>query len=317
MKTAFQKFSYMLGTLLLLFLYSCTDEIQNDILTENTPEVQVIEVPSWTKGNRSECPSMKIMKFRDMESYNKIIAKMNQMDKKQRLDYFKAIGFEGAYTMLQQADMKMDQILELDDSLEIARKIEECKNEFKDVIVFNDTDEYDITPNLKFSDENSSLVGNTEGFFMIGDNMYSPQTPLMNFVNRAPSFEIEAPGPIEPGFKPFANASLSIEKGKYTSKVTLGRLVNGNSLEVETITRKKVFLWHKIVDAFHSLTLDMQNNKWHFHDYLTNPYGKRWLILWIPCEEAQPSFNAYITDFQSTACEGESGNAQFTNVSAY
>ena len=48
-----------------------------------------------------------------------------------------------------------------------------------------------------------------------------------------------APGPIQPGWKEFKNASLTIKKGKYKSTMTIGRIVNGHSLAISLPNKKE------------------------------------------------------------------------------
>ena len=123
-------------------------------------------------------------------------------------------------------------VFEIDDENQFKEQIDRYKEKYRNIFSFNTSDTYDVTPYFTFTDDKLSLVGNVRGYVVIGNTLKMPE-------NNTPTYDVDdeiamaaAPGPIEPGFKGFKGASLSIKNGKYRSTMTIGRIVNGNSFAV-------------------------------------------------------------------------------------
>lgn len=73
----------------------------------------------WVKetGSASEYLNMPVLHFRD-EAYSETLRQLKNMTENERFTYFQQLGFEGAYTLWEQADRELDKIfdMESDDS---------------------------------------------------------------------------------------------------------------------------------------------------------------------------------------------------------
>lgn len=121
------------------------------------------------------------------------------------------------------------------------------------------------------------------------------------------------PTPIEPGFKGFKDASLTIKNGKYKSTMTIGRIVNGNSFAVEFKTKKKQLFWKKSVKAGYSAMLTMKSSKFNYKNTVFCPYGKEVSILNLPIERVGNVFDAVVENFKSSRGDAK-GNQSFHNI---
>ena len=147
-----------------------------------------------------------------------------------------------------------------------------------------------------------NFVGNAKGYVVIGNHLVGPQNDTPNFtgtytVTTKSNTRASVPGPIQPGFRSFNGASLTIKNGKYKSTMTLGRIVNGNSFAIEFVTKKKQFLWKKKVKASYSLNLEMSSSKFHHSNIVTCPSGPTICILNLPIDFVGTVFDASVTNF--------------------
>lgn len=313
-----KKASMALFLFMSVSLFSCSNEEEFGPVNEKViPALEVSKMSDWLPNTRSsfdESGDMPVLHFKDEQAYNETIAKLNEMNKEERDTYFKTIGFDGAYTIWNHADEELEQIFEIEDSIRFENEISNYKEKYDKIFAFNTIDAYDATPYLTFTDDNLSLVGNIKGYVVIGNTLKMPG-------NNTPTFDVDdevataavAPGPIEPGFKGFKNAALSIKNGKYKSTMTIGRIVNGNSFAVEFVTKKKQFLWKKSVSASYSAELEMQSSKFHHKNVVICPNGCKVSILNLRIETVGNVFNAHVRNFKCS--RGNSlGNQSFNNI---
>lgn len=299
-------------------LFSCSNENEFTLPNEKTSsDVEVSKMSDWLPETRSitdQFSDMPVLHFKDELAYNETIKKLNEMDKEERDNYFKELGFNGAYTLWNRADSELEQIFEIEDEVEMGKQIDEYKEKYNNLFSFNTIDTYDVTPYLTFTDDNLSLVGNIKGYVVIGNTLKMPKdnTPTYDMDDEV-ALTAAVPGPIQPGFKGFKNASLTIKNGKYKSTMTIGRIVNGNSFAVEFATKKKQFLWKKSVSASYSAELEMQSSKFHHKNVVLCPKGYKVSILNLPIETVGNVFNALVTNFKSS--RGNTVGAQnFKNI---
>lgn len=94
-----------------------------------------------------------------------------------------------------------------------------------------------------------SLLGNIKGYVVIGNSLRGPKYdyPTYDLDEVVSATRAAEPTPIEPGFKGFKDASLTIKNGKYKSTMTIGRIVNGNSFAVEFKTKKKQLFGKRVL----------------------------------------------------------------------
>lgn len=112
-KSKKMKLSYVtvLG-FLVLGLFSCNNEneILNSAKENQLPEVEVSNLSAWSNGTRSSNGTQdeKVLRFRDLETYRKVLSKLSGMTDEEKTSYFQEIGFDGAFTLLQSANNEAD-----------------------------------------------------------------------------------------------------------------------------------------------------------------------------------------------------------------
>lgn len=303
--------NHLLAVLSLVFgLSSCSNDDNLSTTTgkdERQPDVEVSTVGQWTahedNGTRSVSAEADdpVLHFRNEEVYNRISKELMKKSDHERMDYFKQIGFKGAFAQMVEADNELEKIFDNDDPALLQRLISGYKEKYKDRFSFNPTDTFDVTPNLPFEDEKLALVGNMRGKVVVGNRLIQPGTA---------STRAFPTGPIEPGFRASKSASITIKRKKYKSTMTLGRIVNGYSMAVEFKTTKKVLLWRKSVRASHSANLSYNGGP-QIPVYC--PEGAKVTILNIHPQPFSPKYNAEIKGFKSSKCPGP-GNAVFKDI---
>ena len=313
-------YSWSSSAIALLFLavgfHSCSnDEDLKMIGTENVPEVEVSKMSFWGASTRSSNEDIPVLHFRDEQVYHQKMAELKAMSDEEKLSYFREIGFDGAFSTLYAADEEADGILENDNEEYIKKQVEVFKEKYSNLLAFNPEDTYDITPYLSFSDDELSLVGNIDGYVVIGNKLQQAKKNYPTYDEREviSTMNLSA-GPIEPGWKEFKNASLTIKKGKYKSTMTIGRIVNGNSFAVNFKTKKKVVLWHKSVSTNYSIeSLSFHSSQFNYSNKVTCPRSAV-CILNLPIETVGTTFDANVKGFQSGKCGDTKGNQSFKGV---
>lgn len=123
---------------LTLGLFSCNNE--NEIMDNTTDsqlsEVEVSNLSEWNNETRSSngIQDEKVLRFRDLDTYRKVLSKLSSMTDEEKTSYFQKIGFDGAFTLLQSANNEADLILDSDDLNYIEAKANQTK---KKVVFWN------------------------------------------------------------------------------------------------------------------------------------------------------------------------------------
>lgn len=310
----------MMAVCLALGIVSCSneEEIVSQSNNNSSPEVEVSRMSDWLPDTRSisdGLADMPVLHFQNEQAYNQTIEKLSNMTKEDRDTYFEKLRFDGAYTLWNRADEELDQIFDTEDTLRIEKLINDYKAKYGNIFSFNTIDTYDVTPYFTFTDNELSLVGNIKGYVVVGNTLKAPEvsTPTYDVDEETVSTRALHPGPIQPGFKSFKDASVTIKNGKYRSTMTIGRIVNGNSFAVEFKTKKKVLLWKKNVAAGYSADLAMDNSKFHHKNKVFCPYGKEVSILNLRIETVGNAFDAKVNNF--TSSRGKTvGSQVFKNI---
>ena len=290
-------------------LSSCSNDDTLSTVTngDTQPDVEVSTVGQWIAhgGNTTRSVSAEadepVLHFNNEEVYNRVTQELMKKSDLECMDYFKQIGFKGAFAQFIEADNELEKIFDNDDPVLLQRLISEYKDKYKDKFSFNSTDTFDITPNLPFDDEKLALVGNMHGMVVVGNKIIKPSSATTRAIHN---------GPIEPGFRASRGASITIKRKKYKSTMTLGRIVNGNSMAVEFKTTKKVLFWRKSVRATHTANLGYNGGPLI---PVFCPAGAKVTILNINTQPFSPTYSAEIKDFKSSKCSGP-GNATFKNI---
>lgn len=310
----------MAAVCLALGVVSCSNE--EEIISQSNnnsfPEVDVSRMSDWLPDTRSTSDAladMPVLHFQNEQAYNQTIEKLSNMTKEDRDTYFEKLKFDGAYTLWNRADEELEQIFDTEDTLRIEKLINDYKAKYGNIFSFNTIDSYDVTPYFTFTDNELSLVGNIRGYVVVGNTLKAPEvsTPTYDVDEETVSTRALHPGPIQPGFKGFKDASVTIKNGKYRSTMTIGRIVNGNSFAVEFKTKKKVVFWKKNAAAGYSADLAMHSSKFNHRNKVFCPYGKEVSILNLRIETVGNVFDANVDNF--TSSRGKTvGRQAFKNI---
>lgn len=277
-------------------------------------------LPQARRWQRDSIPSGTVLKFDSEDDFQRTYNELKHMSIAQRFAYFQRIGFANAEMILDRADEELEQIFDLNDFNAFSDSINSFKQKYKDEFVFNDSDQYDVTPYLAFSDDQRLLLGNAQGYVVVGNELTLPSntTPsdassnIYSYENgQLKSISV---GTLQPGFRAYGNTSLTIKNGKYRSTMTFGHIVNGDSFAIEFVTKRKRFLWKKKVKASYSLNLELKNSRYDRSVHVTCPAGPRFCILGIPTAEVfGNTCNVYVSNFKSSRGNA-SGSATFNNI---
>lgn len=306
-----------LATCCSLGMISCENKEFTDVEFTEAPAVEVSTMGAWQSHTRvNDNTDMPVLHFKDQQTYNAVINELKGMDKDGILDYFARLGFDGAYSVWHKADKELDAIFDLEDSIEVCSAIENFKEKYADIFSFDPSDEYDVTPYLNFTDRDMALIGNIAGYVVVGETLLEAASDAPSFENHVftDNIQVYTRAAVDPGFKAFDTGSLSISQDKFTCTMTLGRIVNGNSFAVEFVTKKKILLWKKKVEARCTMTLGMSSSIFSHSNNVICPEEATVVVLGLPIETVGMQFNANVTNFTCSKCPDTVGAATFTNV---
>ncbi len=139
------------------FLMACNSDesIITDIAPKEYSKVEVIDG---------------VLKFQDQAIYDSIVNELASMDIEERDAFYEELGFNPIANTLSEADDELEQMSNLQNIGEFKAQYSSFKDKYKDVFLFNDQDEEDLSPYISFVDFHHELVSNTEGYFYIGEN---------------------------------------------------------------------------------------------------------------------------------------------------
>lgn len=305
-------------------IVSCDKEETMNQLNSNIPIVEVSTMSAWQGQTRNANEAdMPVLRFRNQQACDEVINNLKAMDKETALSYFRDLGFDGAYSLWHTADAELDAIFNMEDSVEICNAIENFKERYAESFSFDPNDEFDVTPYLNFTDDKMALIGNIAGYVVIGETLVGAESNSPTFDTHAYTSDVQMiqtaqtrvyTGPVEPGFKGFYDASLTISKDKFTCTMTLGRIVNGNSFAVEFITKKKVLFWKKKVDATCSMMLETISPVSTIKGQVICPEPAKVTILNVPIEAVGMDYDAEVTNFTCSKCSGVVGSKSFKGI---
>lgn len=320
--TLFKKNASLLAICLSLSICSCTNnEEEIDVPEHNIyQDIEVSIMGKWLPGTRNVFNAdsdMPVLHFRNEQVYYQTIAKLNEMSVEERDAYFKELGFDGAYLLWKQADDELDQIFDNEDTLQLDRLVDEYKIKYERLFSFNTINKYDVTPYFLFTDNELSLVGNIKGYVVIGNELRTPQ-------NNTPTYELsETPiatraaiaGKNKSDFIGFKKAVLSIVNRNYKSTLTVGRLVDGNSLAVLFNTIKQAALYTKKVNIDYSVDIALHSAKIYRSGWtkIVCPYGKEIFVLDLTIDAIGNTFDADV-DYFKCSVGPKTGRKLFKNI---
>ena len=281
---------------------SIADEPQMNEAQTSDFEVVNFNIQNATtrSGNDAGTEADKILKFKDEVAYAKTLASVKAMDDAEKVAFFNKIGFAGAYMLLITADEELDKAFDLaetTDSVSGVAIIRDCVAKYDGVLKFSDTDLEDVTPSLPFSDENAELLGNKEGYVMIGEKVIAPKAA--------------APGPVYNGGFIKYGAEVKVKNGKYTSYFRLGRIGVNMGFQLETY-RRIVGFKKSDKNCCYDGDLEIYSNGKSEKARIHNGRGN-WKLYSL-ASAYTPRVNMKMTNFSSTRNSNNKVSKTITNI---
>ena len=223
-------FSYFAIVMMTCSICSCSnaDEPEMNVGSQHR-DFEVVTIEENTPNSRSASENSNthevVLKFKDQEAYERTLSSVKAMDDASKQKFFKEIGFEGAYMLINKADEELDAAFDLAetvDSISGVKIIRDCVEKYVNVLNFNENDPSDVTPSLSFVDEDAELLGNKKGYVMMANELVAPKA---------------APGPVYNGSFIKYKAEVTVKNGKYKSYFRLGRIGQNMAFELETYRR--------------------------------------------------------------------------------
>lgn len=104
---------------LALGLFSCNNEneIMDNITDSQLSEVEVSNLSEWNNETRSSngIQDEKALRFRDLDTYRKVLSKLSSMTDEEKTSYFQKIGFDGTFTSNNAKLIKVSKYMFLED----------------------------------------------------------------------------------------------------------------------------------------------------------------------------------------------------------
>lgn len=307
---------------------SCSDvdESVNDS-NVNKPSVTVVSVGQCLGGNTRSVSNadnnLQVLNFRDSASLSQTLVQLKSMTVEQRANYFKSIGFVNAEQFLSVARKQAEDIIDIEDDAKFGKALKQFQQTYDGVLAFDETDAYNITPYLGFTDTDMEIVGNIKGYVAVDSKLITPKNKEPN-INEGNVYLVGNnatlnKAPFKPTFRQFKNCQMTIRSGRHFSRLNFGRIVEGNLLTLKMVTKKKRGWWNVEVAATYSLSLGLDSKDFHHvnsvitHEKVSGSYYCSVLPIRLL---GGNTFDATVKNFKSSAIQnpGESGNASFKNI---
>lgn len=114
----------------------------------------------------------KLLQFKDMETYKKVLDSFSAMTTLERLAFLDSLSFESQLSLMTKADLELDEMCDLaSDEKEFYTQYADYKQKYKDVFMFNDIENDDLSPYSRLINLEHEFFANADGNFMIGDSV--------------------------------------------------------------------------------------------------------------------------------------------------
>lgn len=311
----------------LLALVSCSSSEQDDLYGGIQDDVQVVSLSGElnSRAGNSLSPDNEVLKFSDQAAYDKIVSKLAGMTVSQKDAFFKNLGFIGAYSELSKADSELDKIFDIEDDKVFIDSVSKFKAKYAGMFVFNDSDKYDLSPYLPFTDNDLELVGNINGLVMIGNKVIAPgnQTPhYYDFLEASPSIHTRAMS--GDNYIGYAVSTFMIKQGKYQSTIQLGVGSNSGDLMIRFASQKKKKLWkrrHNCDYTVDKITIGgfSKNNYYqpNVRKGVVIGYLRTSPIAYLNARIFKGNVNCSYVNFRSGACPNPDVRSKYFSINFY
>lgn len=114
----------------------------------------------------------RLLQFKDMETYKKVLDSFSTMTTQERLAFLDSLSFESQLSLMTKADLELDEMCDLaSDEKEFYTQYADYKQKYKDVFMFNDIENDDLSPYSRLINLEHEFFANADGNFMIGDSV--------------------------------------------------------------------------------------------------------------------------------------------------
>ncbi len=312
MKKTFFIFAFIMA------LLSCSDEYELSTVS-TSKDVEVVDLGALNlPSTRSSEVRGKVLRFKDVTVYQRTLSQLRSMSIDETVSYFTKLGFDGAYNQLTIADNELDAIFDIEDDIDFLKAVDKFKEKYDGIFVFNDSDKYDLSPYLSFSDAQLELVGNINGLVMVGDSLLRPSRNFPNYKEvNSPQIATRAgvPFPPQPLYGPYKESSLMIREGHYQSTVQIGEDVHTGLLMIQLASQKKKKFWKRRHKCDYTLNLGIGN--FTINNYYQPNEDRGLLLKFIPpfvyAQQFKGRTPCGYSDFHSGACPNQHGELQFVH----
>lgn len=316
--------------IVLLFTFvSCSTNEQDDMLGVTQDDVKVVSLSDgYLTRTASDSNSLnnQVLKFRDLGAYDKILNQLDNMTISQKEEFFKTLGFRGAYTELNKADDELDKIFDIEDDNTFLNEISKYKAKYEGIFVFNDSDKYDLSSYLPFTNDDLELVGNINGLVMIGDEVVAPdyQNPHYYDFLEPDSTAAHTRAMSGDNYRGYSASTFMIKQGKYQSTVQLGVGDRSGDMMIRFASQKKKKLWkrrHKCDYTIDKLTIGGFQVSNYYQPNVRKgvviSYLRTSPVAYLNARNFNGNVNCSYVNFHSGACPKPSVSSKYFSIYFY
>lgn len=298
--------SFMAIALSCAILSGCSNNDEPLSAASYDSSIEVVKLKEFNSKTRSESviEDENVLKFKNQEQYEYVLGKLRNMDDTQKCEYFKNLGFTGAYMVMRSAETELEKIFDaansgLMDSIQMDSAIKAYRAKYNGVLSFSNEDSNDDTPYFGFTDENSELLGSVNGYMIIGDEIVAPQNTLSSALYAGE-------------FKTYEKSEVKLSgEGGYNSYFHLGKI--GQYLAFKVVTYKQKFA-HKSFDksCIHTGHLKVVGSKSTIDSGFTTigAYCTTKVLL----SDMSPYMNLTLTDFSCSRYPDKKVSKTINNI---
>ncbi len=300
-------------------------------------KVKVVKLGDYLKNNaQTRCldseeegylQDEEVLCFEDEDALEETLEELEEMSEEEKVEYFESIGFEGACVKLYDADEELDTIFDIEDDEEFMEAYLDFKTRNNELFVYNDSNEYDLSPYLPFTDEVLELVGSVHGYVIVGSEVVTPKItrdPWSEPSSGNPPAVVLPPNPATDfGYfihltnyaKPVSvinEPSLVIKHGKYRSDISLMEHKGGAFFIVRCASQKMHKLYSRRAKASYKAEFTLCGRK-YLLDWAGSSSPIRMEVSHlIPYQYHNQTIVWDITSFTSSCCENTVGRETFS-----
>lgn len=238
-----------------LFMISCNNELDSN-LTNVESELQTKAFVNNIDFQIVNYNGENCFKFRNDSIYKEMVAKLTKMSDEEANTFFSGLNFVSQQKLMEEADKEQEAIVnayekDLNQPWPY-RQIEEFKQKYEDVFMFNPYDSTDFIPNYKTSMYRSFT--NRQGLFLIDDSVVNVPQYTSEYIFGSPIITLGSNEHTEYSSINKAETKYNLSNGDYVKARVLIQFVGldydnlhreSRIFGFELLSQKKKVLWKK------------------------------------------------------------------------